>query len=229
LLEPLSYDVVVPAYNAAATITECLHSIIAQSIAPNAIIVVDDGSTDQTAEIVNGFGSNVRLIRQNNRGPGAATTAGMLACRSTVIATLDADDLWLADKMAVQLAHLKNNHHCDGVFGRLQTFRNSSLNETTEDGWCRTTMAVHRRAIEKVGPVIDPPGRRGEMIDWIARARECGFLFEMLNAVVAYRRIHPASLTYHRSKAADAGYLNVARQAILRRRAKEVGQPKDLP
>ena len=83
------YDVVVPAYNAQGTIAECLASILGQTAKPATVLVVDDGSTDQTAAIVAGFGPAVSLVRQQNAGPGAATTAGMAICTTPASAVAD--------------------------------------------------------------------------------------------------------------------------------------------
>lgn len=223
------YDVVVPAYNAQGTIAECLASILGQTAKPATVLVVDDGSTDQTAAIVAGFGPAVSLVRQQNAGPGAATTAGMTICKSPVIATLDADDLWLEDKLAFQLEHLALNPECAGVFGKTRHFRDGELLDTVEDGWSRTTMAIRREVFQTVGAIVDPPGRRGEMIDWMARAREAGFRLDMADRIVAHRRIHPGSLTFTRAPEKDVGYLHVARQAILRRRAAELAKSDEKP
>ena len=72
-----SYSVVIPAYNAAATIGQSVQSILEQTIRPQEIIVVDDGSTDNIAAAIAGMRTEITLIRQDNRGPGAATTAGI--------------------------------------------------------------------------------------------------------------------------------------------------------
>ena len=223
------YDVVVPAYNAQGTIAECLASILGQTAKPATVLVVDDGSTDQTAAIVAGFGPAVSLVRQQNAGPGAATTAGMTICISPAFAVLDRADLWLQEKLAFQIEHLALNPECAGVFGKTRHFRDGELLDTVEDGWSRTTMAIRREVFQTVGAIVDPPGRRGEMIDWMARAREAGFRLDMADRIVAHRRIHPGSLTFTRAPEKDVGYLHVARQAILRRRAAELAKSDEKP
>lgn len=218
-----AYDVVIPAWNAAATLAEAIRSVIGQTIPPARIIVVDDGSTDTTAQVASGF-PGVVLVRQQNAGPGAATMAGEALTAASLIATLDADDLWLPEKMQRQLAFMQANAGCAAVFGRLQKFRDGNLVGDPEDGWSRTTMLARRSLFDAIGPIIDPPGRRGEMIDWLARAREGGHSLVMLPDVVARRRIHESSLTFVRDASKDAGYLHIARQAILRRRAALAGK-----
>jgi GT2 family glycosyltransferase len=99
----VSVSVIVPAYNAAETIARTLRSCLAQSRPPLEVLVVDDGSTDRTAEIVAGFGYAVRLIRQQNAGPGAARNAAARLARGAWLAFLDADDWWMPGKLECQM------------------------------------------------------------------------------------------------------------------------------
>lgn len=85
---------VIAAHNAETTLRATIESVVSQSMYCQ-IIVVDDGSTDQTAMIASGFGSQVILLSQANAGPGAARNKGIEACKTTWIALLDADDIWL--------------------------------------------------------------------------------------------------------------------------------------
>ncbi|HEG43675.1 MAG TPA: glycosyltransferase family 2 protein [Phycisphaerales bacterium] len=106
---PFSVSVVMPAYNAQEHIRRAIDSVLGQTKTVDAIIVVDDGSTDRTAEIVSSYGSKVQLIRQQNAGPAAARNAGIKAARSEWIAFLDADDEWLAEKIERQSSLLMRN------------------------------------------------------------------------------------------------------------------------
>lgn len=97
------YDVIIPAYNAEATLGRAIDSALAQSSPPCEIVVVDDGSRDGTAAIAERYGPPVRVIRQPNAGPGAARNRGVQETVSPWVAFLDADDEWLATKMESQL------------------------------------------------------------------------------------------------------------------------------
>lgn len=101
-------SVVIPAYNAGGTITNTIESVIAQTIKPSQVIVVDDGSTDNTAEIVKQFES-VTYIHQQNAGVSSARNAGVKAATGDWIAFLDADDQWIEKKLELQINILKNN------------------------------------------------------------------------------------------------------------------------
>ncbi|MBN9221035.1 MAG: glycosyltransferase family 2 protein [Mesorhizobium sp.] len=221
-----NYGVVIPAFNAAATIGETLSSVLAQTIKPDVIVVVDDGSTDGTVAAIEAMKLPVTVLRQENAGPGSATTRGFAALSTLIIATLDADDLWLPEKIEKQLAFLDRHPEAAGVFTHWRTFREgrSDLPDMTSvPGWSRTTMMIRRGVADAVGPIVDPPGGRGEMIDWIARVREAGFGLDMLDEALALRRIRPGSLSYGRDAARDRGYLEVARLAMLRRARKSAG------
>ena len=119
--EPL-VSVVIPAFNAAATIRRALASVARQDYDPMETIVVDDGSTDDTRRIVAATREPpVRLIELGrNRGPSAARNAGIKAARGKYVAFLDADDEWLANKLAKQVAAIEaapaaSFATCDGV------------------------------------------------------------------------------------------------------------------
>ena len=96
------YSVVIPAYNAARTIEAAVSSVLAQTIPPELVFVVDDGSQDETAATVAGLPA-ITLIRQANAGPGAARNRGAALSSSEWLAFLDADDTWLPRKMERQL------------------------------------------------------------------------------------------------------------------------------
>lgn len=218
-----NYSVVIPAYNAADTLEDALRSILEQDIPPVEVIVVDDGSTDATAAVASRFGSPVILVQQQNQGVGAATNAGMARVSSPLMAFLDADDAWLPGKASRQLQKFEADPDLSGLFGRAQNFK-GPLAEPERgaiyDLWSRTTMMVRTDAARRIGDMIDPEGGRGDTVDWIARGRELGLLFEMMPELLAMRRIRPGSLSFGRNREKDLGYLEVVKRALDRKRGK---------
>lgn len=220
-----SYSVIIPAYNAARTIAETLGAILRQTVPASEIMVVDDGSTDDTVAIASTFDPRVRVIVQSNQGPGAATNHGVRESKEAVLAFCDADDVWLKDKMAKQLRVLSEAPDRQIVFGQMQHMRDADGElGRIQTGPTRTTMVVSRTVFERVGDVIDPPGGRGDLVDWLARAREAGIALVIVPDVLALRRIHPGSLSYGRDAEKDRGYLHVVRQAMLRRKQAKSGE-----
>jgi len=102
-------SVVIPAYNAEKYIQRCLDSVLAQTHPADEIIVVDDGSTDHTAEKVKLYGPAVRYLYQKNAGASVARNTGIQAARHEWIAFLDADDEWLPRKLELQVRLLEEN------------------------------------------------------------------------------------------------------------------------
>lgn len=100
-------SVVIPAYNAARFLPRCLASVFAQTLQPAEVIVIDDGSTDDSAEIATRLGA--RVVRRANGGLSAARNTGIQAASSDWVALLDADDLWAPEKLALQAAKIGDN------------------------------------------------------------------------------------------------------------------------
>jgi glycosyltransferase involved in cell wall biosynthesis len=105
----MKISVIIPAFNAAAYIQRALESVLRQTRPADEIIVVDDGSTDGTAQAVRSLDKGILLISQKNAGTGAARNTGIKAASGDWIAFLDADDLWLPEKLQLQQQHLLRN------------------------------------------------------------------------------------------------------------------------
>ncbi len=99
-----SVAVILPTFNRAWCLAEAVDSVLAQTYRDFELIVVDDGSNDGTAELLSRYAGKIRMIRRENRGVSAARNAGIAACRSPLVAFLDSDDLWLPEKLALQVA-----------------------------------------------------------------------------------------------------------------------------
>lgn len=100
-------SVVIPTYNRAEPCARAVRSVIAQTYRPIEVVVVDDGSTDDTAErLLAEFGDRITLVRQPNQGVSRARNAGVRASRGACIAFLDSDDTWVAQKAAIQMQWL---------------------------------------------------------------------------------------------------------------------------
>jgi glycosyltransferase involved in cell wall biosynthesis len=118
----MSISVVIPAYNASAFLAETLRSVLAQTHPPSEVLVIDDGSTDDTAEIAESFGPSVRVFRRPNSRQGASRNFGVQQATSDWIAFLDADDLWEPNKLERQMQQLACEPRADLCYTGRTTF-----------------------------------------------------------------------------------------------------------
>ena len=115
-------DVIIPAYNAAQTIEATLRSVLSQTLLPGQVIVVDDGSDDETGSLAMAMGGLVKVIRQPNGGQGSPRNLGLLASDATILVFLDADDLLLPNALETLQAALIERPECLLAFCRVQLF-----------------------------------------------------------------------------------------------------------
>jgi glycosyltransferase involved in cell wall biosynthesis len=120
-------SVIVPAYNVAECISATIESVLRQTYSPFELIVVDDGSTDSTGAIVAGFADGVRCVRQSNRGLSAARNAGIRAANGELIAFVDADDLWMPEKLDYQAQMLTRCPHVGWVYSDALVVDNTAM------------------------------------------------------------------------------------------------------
>ena len=97
-----SVSVIIPNYNRARVIGETLSNVLSQSLPPDEVIVVDDGSSDDSVAVIRGFGDRVTLLQQANKGPGAARNAGLQKATGDFIQFMDSDDLMSLNKLELQ-------------------------------------------------------------------------------------------------------------------------------
>lgn len=117
-----------PAYNAEHFISESIRSVMNQTYGHWELIIVDDGSTDATADKVHALKATearIHYVFQKNAGQGEARNKALRESKGDYIAFLDSDDLWVMDKLSTQVAMMQNNHHIDLVFGSALAFQGS--------------------------------------------------------------------------------------------------------
>jgi glycosyltransferase involved in cell wall biosynthesis len=222
-------SVVIPVRNGVAFLPEAVASARDQDLAPLEIIVVDDGSQDGSAEIAGLAGAVV--LRQQNRGAGAARNEGARRARGSMVAFLDADDRMLPGRLRLQSARLAEDPELDGVLGLIRTFDEEPVDrgpesgdepETVtrygppEPGWLPSTLLVRRSSFLDSGG-FDEELMAGEFVDWISRCRQQGRRFALVDHLVAERRAHAGNTTRDRARLRQ-GYLDVARLAVARHR-----------
>jgi glycosyltransferase involved in cell wall biosynthesis len=216
-------SVVVAVYNGESFVGEALESILGQSRAPDEVCVVDDGSTDGTPAVVARYAAVRYLRSERNQGQPAALNRGVASTTGEYLAFLDADDVWLSDKLEHQQRAFDVEPSLDVVYGLM---RERVLGDhgalAARDGAVRpaqlpSAMLIKRTAFDAVGG-FDGRWKLGSVVDWYARSREAGLSELVLPEVVYERRIHGDNVGIkHMSHRAD--YLSVVKAAIDRRRA----------
>lgn len=177
----MTISVIIPAWNAQRHIARAIQSVLAQTQPADEIIIVDDGSTDNTVETVRTFGSKVRLITQPNAGASVARNTGVAAAKSDWIAFLDADDEWLPEKIHAQIELFRQFSHLKWGYANYLTnysgkqwHKRSALPAPKQhymedylDAYCKGfhawtgTVMIHRSVFDTVG-LFEPGMKRAQ-------------------------------------------------------------------
>jgi glycosyltransferase involved in cell wall biosynthesis len=216
-------SVIVPAYNCAGYIVQTLNSLFAQTYSSLEIVVINDGSTDNTLQILKPFSDaqRIKLLDQRNQGVAAARNAGLQIAQGELIAFIDSDDFWFPQKIAMQVAYLQahaevgavysawKEWHADaeGVFPEPLSLAPSSVDmslDTAYSGWVYNQLLldciIHTSSILVRHRVLDTVGgfnaalKIGEDYDlWLRLSRVTKI--DKLATPLSLYKIHPQSLT----------------------------------
>jgi glycosyltransferase involved in cell wall biosynthesis len=218
-------SVIVPVFNGAATLFDAIESIRAQEVSTE-IIVVDDGSTDDTPRILDTL-HDVIVIRQENRGPAAARNRGLLVASAPFIAFIDDDDVWLPRKLAPQLRLLDEHPDAAIVLGRT-AFQALDPGLGVWLPFDEPRLLYHlgallcrRELFDHVG-MLDPALPSSEDVDWFLRVRDAGHAILSMPDVVQIHRRNGANMTCGKDLR-ELGFLEVVKRSLDRRRA---GRPQ---
>lgn len=220
-------SVVMPVYNTERYVGEAIESVLAQADVSVELIVIDDGSTDGTREVLRSYGDRIKLVESDaNSGIGAARNRGIAIARGEFLAFMDADDIWRSEKLSKQLAQFEADPDLDISFTMMQCFLSPELSDEIKarrhcppdpaPGQLPPTVLVKKTSFDRVGP-FDPKWRVGEFVDWLARARHLGLKQTMLGEVMLDRRIHDGN-TGVVARDARADYVRIVREALERKR-----------
>ncbi|MHC4268497.1 MAG: glycosyltransferase family 2 protein [Planctomycetota bacterium] len=222
-----SVSVIIPVYNGETYLVEAVESIHRQNYEPIEIIIVDDGSTDKTSQIVKNIKGNVNYVYQKNRGPAAARNRGIQLAKSQFLAFLDADDLWPENKLQMQFEHLEKDSFVKIVMGHIQLqclrllegnnkryhfekFANPFFTFSFGAGLFRKSV------FSKVG-LLDESLRYSEDVDWFLRAKEAGTSMITLSQTTLLYRIHEKNMI-RKKDIRNRGMLVALKKSINRKR-----------
>lgn len=228
--------IVIPAFDEERFVGEAIESALAQTYDPVEVVVVDDGSTDRTAEIAAAY-DGVRVVRQENRGLSAARNAGVAASTGEVLAFLDADDVLLPRKLEIQVDPLFADEEIGCVLASQELFSEDGSEppawaleaDASGSGWIEwiegldtpadlypVTMVLARSLFDEVGGFDETMGH-SEDVDIILRLIESGVKIARLPDKVVRRRVHAGAMTQD-AEASRAAIFDLLKRRIDRRR-----------
>ncbi|MCB0115390.1 MAG: glycosyltransferase family 2 protein [Caldilineaceae bacterium] len=223
--EPTGVSVVIPVFNGARFLDQALDSVQQQDYAPVEILVIDDGSTDDTASIA-AHRPNVRYLRQSNQGNASAKNLGISNATYPLVAFLDVDDLWMPHKLATQVAHLEARPELGFVLCHAAPILEDSLpwpEHLNQAHWqsnpalyAPSALLAHRHLFDQVG-LFDTDYWRANDSDWFLRAATSKVPMTVVDDVLVYKRIHPQNLT-HDAAPMTAELLQALRAKVARQR-----------
>ena len=200
-------SVIIPVYNGERYLSQALESVLAQAQPPNEIIVVDDGSTDGTAALVQSMGKDIHCFHQSNQGPAAARNRGLEMAYGDIIAFQDADDLWTPGRLSLQLEMLARHPTAHAVIGRTVFFSADEPSPTftmptdvvpTPRWFLGLHCGLYRRSAFTIVGKFNAALRYHEDIDWFRRARAAAISIHPHDDVVLLHRRHASNMTNDR-------------------------------
>jgi len=204
-------SVIIPNYNYAEYLSEAIDSVLNQDYIPIEIIVVDDGSTDASSEILENYGSKIEVVRLSNSGAPTARNFGLLHARGFYIAYLDSDDFWIPTKVSTQVKRIKETN-ADLVYCRMEildtksnsrtvsneiregSFRHEFLQHPTKTPFPPSTVLMTRNLVARVGFWDTTFKSPAEDFDYFRRCAKFTH-FSVADEVLVVHRNHPKSLT----------------------------------
>ena len=219
-------SVIVPVYNGEEYLGEAIESIISQTYNPLEIIIVDDGSTDSSRDIILSF-PQIKYIYQENAGHAAARNRGIKASEGEYIAFLDADDFWVPEKISRQVSEFKADPKLNIVTGHVRQFihplKDTASKENVNSdlpplpGYSPIAILIKRDFLEVVG-LFHEDVLVGEAISWFTKVLECKPKIKLLPEVVAMRRIHGGNLSIQHQQEKNKAIIKILKISLSRRR-----------
>jgi glycosyltransferase involved in cell wall biosynthesis len=209
-LKPL-VSVIIPTYNSASFVPQSVESVLQQTYDNFEVIVVDDGSTDNTEAALLPYKDKIRYIKKTNSGPSAARNLGITEAKGEFIAFQDADDLWLPEKLQLQIEHFKQNPHFGVIFTGSVRFNESGLLDSnirkgytvptgmvfdrllTEHFVAMPSVMVRKSCLDEVGLFEESLIGNEDFNLYLRLARKYAFGF--VNQVLVRIRIHENNLS----------------------------------
>ncbi len=221
-------SVIIPSRDYGLFLPESIESVLNQTIIPEEIIVIDDGSVDDTEKIVKKYSPAVKYFFLKKRGVGAARNYGISLSSGKFISHLDADDVWVPEKLEIQLEEFGREPGLEIIGGMMQPFFDSRMSPERRKqiycsdkplpGFSASVILIKRESFQKVGSYRENV-TIGQDLEWFIRAREIPLKEKMIKKTLALRRLHNSnsSMTNHDDR---VNRLEMLKESLDRRRKK---------
>lgn len=213
-------SVLIPVHNAERFLREAIASAVNQTRPVHEIVIVNDGSTDGTAEIARGWGAPVRFIDRPKLGLSRIRNLAVRESTGDFLAFLDSDDRWTPDRVELALAAFEQEPELDMVFAHMRQFRQGEdpAAQPAKVAVLPGAVMMRRSAFERVGP-FDESYHLAEFLDWLMRAREIPLREKLLPQTLLHRRIHDRNIGVARTEEKYLTFLRSIKAGLQRRRA----------
>ena len=223
-------SVIMPLYNSERYVSDALESVFKQDYQPFEVILINDGSTDRTVEIIGKY-DNVRYIYQTNQGAASARNTGVASSSGEIITFLDSDDFWPTNRLTVTIRYLDRHPEVGYVLGRQMMFVESGCAvppwvkaewlTAPQDASNTGVLVVRRVTFDRVGLLNTDYRRSGEDTEWLVRASEAGIPMARLPEIVLHKRIHGENLSVQMIQMRKDNLMRIARESIRRQQESE--------
>lgn len=222
----MKVSVIITACNSEKFIDDAIKSVLSQTIKDFNLIIIDDGSTDATGEIIRKYDNQLEYLYHENKGSAYTYNVGLKKATGEYVAFLDADDIWLNDRLEKHLKFFEKNSSIEFSYGMQKYFTSENenfpsvipepLRTDPHIGFTLSTLMLKKEVINHVGLFDEQLGSSADF-DWYSRAKNLKTKIEFLNELVTLRRIHDSNLSYKNMEQQRNLRFEILKKNILRK------------
>jgi len=216
---------IIPVYNCDNYVGEAIESVLMQTLPVDEILVVNDGSTDDTVRVLNEFGDKIQVINKVHSGLPETLNMGIENASCDILSFLDSDDLWVPEKNSLQVEFLGGHSETDIVFSMIDEFVSPELDAEESaglvarepmQGFAKACMLARKEVFDRVGDF----GKMqfGDFIEWFTRAKNAGIKYAVIDEILVHRRVHLNNYT-RKNKHELSNFALIMKQHLDRKRA----------